>query len=93
MNIRFFLALLLLTVTFTTVLSLGIGQKYTNANCSDPYHVRIGEMGGREAYERLALCISQMSEEDQHTEAHQFGDALYSAEGFMAATICDAEYS
>ncbi len=54
---------------------------------------RIQAIGPARAYAELAHDIAARDPDIQHTAAHEFGGALYAAEGLGAMAVCDSQFS
>ena len=52
----------------------------------------IGEHGGVVAYKMFADTYSSFDYNQQHTYAHEFGEALYNIEGVPGVTVCDSRF-
>lgn len=85
---------------FLGILLLGIllysprepGPKTVTGETSD-LRVSIERLGASRAYDALAKEIAHQPQDLQHTAAHEFGAALYAAEGVNGLSICDARFS
>jgi len=54
---------------------------------------RIQEIGGKRAYEEFSESLRPLSREQQHAKAHEFGAALFHAEGEQGLAVCDSQFS
>ncbi len=64
----------------------------TSSRTSD-WREEIASLGGAAAYEELVQFNARLSAEEQHTQAHLFGGALYEAEGLKGLPVCDQRFS
>jgi len=54
---------------------------------------RIAQVGGKAAYQEFATSVADLSPNDQHTHAHEFGAALYKEAGLSGISVCDERFS
>lgn len=54
---------------------------------------RIQAVGGQAAYRELVSSVAGKDSEEEHEQAHSFGDALYKVEGESGLGVCDGQVS
>lgn len=57
------------------------------------WKTRIDTVGGKRAYEEMAVAQGELTTGAEHVEAHIFGSALYRAEGIQGFVVCDDRFS
>ncbi|MEX0917808.1 MAG: hypothetical protein WDZ93_01495 [Candidatus Paceibacterota bacterium] len=104
-RISIILACVAIGVIGATVLERGATAEATEARAAaikelpaeDPevaafWAAAVAEKGGRKAYMWFGEVYSHLSEVQQHSYAHVFGEALYKTEGIPGVAVCDSGY-